>query len=77
MSDVAPESQRRPPWASGRRVRRGIGSGIGRDSSMGWYKTRRAYPWWVLIALGMSFPFLVGIFYWLYFAGKETASCET
>jgi hypothetical protein len=37
-------------------------------AAWGWYKTRRAHPWWVLIALGMSFPFLVGIFYWLYFA---------
>jgi hypothetical protein len=35
-------------------------------AAWGWYKTRRAYPWWVLIALGISFPSLVGIFYGLY-----------
>ena len=44
MSDVAPESQRRPPWASGRRVRRGIGSGIGRDSSMGLVQDTSGLP---------------------------------
>jgi hypothetical protein len=37
-------------------------------AAWGWYNTRRPYPWWVLIALGMGFPVLAGIFYALYLA---------
>jgi hypothetical protein len=37
-------------------------------AAWGWYKTRRAHPWWVVVALGISFLVLVVIFYGLYLA---------
>jgi len=37
-------------------------------AAWGWCKTGRLYPWWILIALGIGFFMLVGIFYWLYLA---------